>query len=55
MQVYQMMMQGGGDSWNMIRRMRARGEQMCYQEILGASSMSKGGLVVAWLCDQPDS
>ena len=54
MQVYQMMMQGGGDSWNRVRRIRARGEQMCYQEI-GASSMSKGGLVVAWLCDQPDS
>ena len=34
--------------------MRARGEQLCYQE-MGASSMSEGGLVVAWLCDQPDS
>ena len=54
MQVYQMMMQGGGDSWNRVRRIRARGEQMCHQE-MGASSMSKGGSVVAWLCDQPDS
>ena len=27
---------------------------MCYQE-MGASSVSKGGLVVIWLCDQPDS
>ena len=24
-----------------------------YQE-MGASSVSKGGLVVTWLCDQPD-
>ena len=49
-----MMMQGGGDSWNRVRKMRARGEQLCYQE-MGASSVSKGGLVVARLRDQPDS
>ena len=49
-----MMMQGGEDSWNRVRRMRAREEQMCYQG-MRASSISKGGLVVAWLCDQPDS
>ena len=29
-------------------------EKLCYQE-MRASSMSKSGLVVAWLCDQPDS
>ena len=27
--------------------------QLCYQE-MGESSVSKGGLVVIWLCDQPD-
>ena len=45
-----MIMQGGGDSWNRVRRMRAKGVQLCYQE-MGASSMSKSGLMVAWLYD----